>query len=88
LSPSKADPFVGHCSWPESLDLKRSRVYLEMSAPAPEAAARVTINGYDAGGVIGAPFRLEVARFLRPGKNTVRIEPFAPAEARLIVASP
>ena len=43
------------------------------------------MNGADAGGVIGRPFRLDVTRHLRPGANEIRIEPFAPKEARLAV---
>lgn len=84
LSPVKADPFQGNCEVPADVDLRR-RVYLAMDGLAPEAAARVTINGKDAGGLIGAPLRLEVSRFLNPGSNSVRIEPFAPETARLVV---
>ena len=49
-----------------------------MDDVAPEAAARVTVNGKDAGGFIGRPLRLDVTRLLQPGTNTIRIEPFAP----------
>ena len=56
-----------------------------MEEVAPETAARVTVNGQDAGGIIGKPLRLNVARYLKPGPNTIRIEPFAPKAARLMV---
>ncbi len=84
-SPARADPFLGHCQIPAELDLARSAVYLELDQVAPEAAARVTVNGQYAGGIISEPLRLEIARFLKPGANTVRIEPFAPRSARLVV---
>jgi len=85
LSPVKADPYLGHADIPADVDLARSRIYIEMEELAPEAAARVTVNGKDAGGFIGAPLRLPVTRFLVPGRNTIRIEPFAPPAARLTI---
>ena len=50
------------CAVPATLDLKHSCVYLEAAGIAPEAAARVTVNGADAGGFIGASLRLAVYR--------------------------
>jgi hypothetical protein len=85
LSPAKADPFVGRVEVPADLNLGRSRIHLEVDDLKPEAAARVTINGKYAGGFIGRPFRLDVGRHLKPGENEIRIEPFAPAAARLAV---
>jgi hypothetical protein len=84
LSPVRADPFAGQAEIPGDLDVSRVRVDLEMDAIAPEAAARITINGRYAGGFIGRPFRLDVTGYLRNGRNTVIIEPFAPASARLV----
>ena len=52
---------------------------------SPEAAARVTVNGQDAGGFIGRPLRLDVTRLIKHGSNTILIEPFAPHSARLVV---
>ena len=52
------------------------------------AHPRITINGEDAGGFIGKPLRLEATRHLKPGPNTIRIEPFAPQSLRLIVLQP
>ncbi|HOC00173.1 MAG TPA: glycosyl hydrolase [Verrucomicrobiota bacterium] len=83
LSPAKADPFVGSCEVPTDVDLARG-VYLVMDGLEPEAAARVTINSKEAGGVIGTPLRLEVSMFLKYGANSVRLEPFAPRSVRLI----
>ena len=85
VSPVKADPFLGHCQIPADLDLTKSRVFLELDGLSPEAAANVKVNGQFAGGFIGRPLRLEVTRQLKAGANTIRIEPFAPASARLVV---
>ncbi|MCX6873684.1 MAG: hypothetical protein NTW21_07730 [Verrucomicrobia bacterium] len=82
---SAAAPYDGTCDVPATLDLKHSRVYLEAAGITPEAAARVTVNGVDAGGFIGAPLRLGITRLLKPGTNTLRLEPFAPASLRLTV---
>jgi hypothetical protein len=84
-SPVKANPFSGQCIVPDSVDLKQSRLVLDMGDLTQEDAARVTINGNDAGGFIGRPFRLDVTRFLKRGINTVRIEPFAPTSVHLVV---
>jgi hypothetical protein len=84
LSPVKADPFFGHCDLANA-DLKQARIYLELGALAPETAARITVNGDSAGGLIGKPARLEISQHLKPGANTFRIEPFAPESARLVI---
>ncbi|MCX7006800.1 MAG: glycosyl hydrolase [Kiritimatiellaeota bacterium] len=84
-SPVVADPFDGVCEIPAAIKLAASRVYLEMDEMLPEAAARVTVNGQDAGGCIGNPLRLEITAHLKAGANTIRIEPFAPKSAKLVV---
>jgi hypothetical protein len=83
LSPVKADIFHGTCALPAGVDLAKTRVCLEMDELAPEAGARVTVNGTIAGGFIDKPFRLDVTRLLKPGVNRVDIAPFAPKAARL-----
>jgi hypothetical protein len=83
VGPVEADPFWGHVDVPADTDLARGRAFLEMDALAPEEAARVTVNGTHAGGFIGRPLRLDVTRFLKAGRNEVRIEPFAPNAARI-----
>jgi alpha-L-rhamnosidase len=83
LSPVKADPFFGHCDL-ATADLKSARVYLELGALAPEIAARVTVNGNGVGGFIGKPSRVEISKYLQPGANTLRIEPFAPQSVGLV----
>ena len=84
LSPAKANPFFGTCDLPADVDLSRG-VDLVLEGLEPDAAARVTINGKDAGGFIGLPLRLPAGRFLEPGENKILIEPFAPASARLVI---
>jgi len=85
VSPVKANPFNGKVYLPEEIDLEKTRVYLVCEDISPEAAARITLNGMYAGGFIEKPLRLEVSGFLRPGMNTIRIEPFAPKSVKLAV---
>ena len=85
LSPVKADTFNGIVTLPADLDLKRGRIFVVCDEIAPEAAARVTVNGQDAGGFIEKPLRVEVSRLLKAGANTIRIAPFAPKNAKLAV---
>jgi len=85
LSPVESDPLVGHCDLPADLDLDKARVYLEVSEPKPEAAASVKINGEYAGGFIGGPYRLDVTEHLKPGRNEIILEPFAPERVRLLI---
>ena len=86
LSPVTADPFHSQFSLPRSVDLRKTRVYLEMEEPSPEAAASVTVNGKQVGGIIGRPCRLEISDQLRAGSNQLEITPFAPRSARLVFA--
>lgn len=83
LSPVQADPYLGHVDIPAEALAQGARIYLMVEKLGPEEAARVTVNGQDAGGFIGRPLRLDVTRLLRTGRNTVRLDPFAPSEARL-----
>lgn len=78
-----ANPFKGTCVVSRNLDLKDSRVYLEMENL--EEGASVKVNGRFAGGLIGRPFRLDVTKHLRQGSNTIEIEPYAPESVRLAV---
>ena len=84
-SPVAADPFEATCPLPADIDLSTARVYLELDGLTPEEAASITVNGAHAGGFIGKPFRLNVTRFLKSGSNTIRIEPFSPRSAKLVV---
>jgi hypothetical protein len=84
LSPVKAaDPFRGRVTIPADVDLTKCRVYLQMD-DLPDNSAAVTVNGVHAGGVIGRPTRLDITPHLKPGENTILIEPLAPKAARLV----
>ncbi|MDO8587071.1 MAG: hypothetical protein Q7T82_08540 [Armatimonadota bacterium] len=60
-----------------------SSVYLDMDAVTEGASVKV--NGKFAGGMIGAPYRLNVTSFIKPGGNIFEIEPYAPKAVRLLV---
>ena len=62
---------------------QRAFLVCEMASGAAEDAAAVRVNGAYAGGFIGKPYRLEITRLLKPGRNTVRIEPFAVEKVRI-----
>ena len=84
LSPIQAaDPFRGHCLVPADVDLTGCRTFLEM-ADLPGEAARVTVNGEPAGGLIGKPCRLDISSQVHAGANEVRIVPLAPKAVRLV----
>lgn len=85
LSPVAAAPFDGHVELPADTDLAGARIDLACDEIVPEAAARITVNGRYAGGFLGRPFRLDVTSLLRPGTNTLCIEPFAPPRVFLVV---
>jgi hypothetical protein len=87
LSPVVGNPFEGTCQVPAGLDLAKASVILEMNGLSPEEAARITINGKDAGGFIGKPLRFDASHHLTNGENHIRIEPFAPDSVRLLVIS-
>ena len=50
-----------------------------------ETAAAVRVNGAYAGGFIGRPCRVNITRHLKPGRNTVHIEPFRVDNVRVEV---
>ena len=83
MSPVRADPCAGRADVLPG-DLGR-RFALELVDLAPEEAARVAVNGQDAGGFISRPLRLDVTRWIKAGENSVRIEPFSPSAVRLCV---
>lgn len=77
-SPCAGTAFQGTADIPESLLTAGHRVFLvcEMDSPVSEDAAALRINGTACGGFIGKPYRIEITRHLKPGRNTVRLEPF------------
>ncbi len=96
-SPVRSNTFNGICEIPSTVDLAKCRVYVELDqfgppasklkiAKAPsENAASIQVNGQYVGGFIDRPFRLEVTKHLKSGRNTVRVAPFAPDSAKLVV---
>lgn len=84
-SPVEDDTFEGTCTVPAGLDLAGSRICIEMDELTPEGAASVIVNGAFAGGCIGKPYRLDITRHLKTGENTIKIAPFAPKAAKLVV---
>ena len=80
-----AAPFSGSFKLPAGTDPAASRVFVEIEGPTTEAAARVMVNGTEAGGFIGRPFRIDVTRHLKAGENRLQVRPFAPASLRVIV---
>ena len=83
LSPIVADPFRGRFTVPTEWCTEGHRIYLEMDGLELGAAA-VTIDGAYAGGVIGAPFRIDVTRQVGPGDHELLIEPRAPSAVRIV----
>ncbi len=81
----QAAPFTGVALLPEDIDLSQVRVVLALDDVAFEEAAAVTVNGHSAGGFIGRPYRLDLTQQLKPGRNEIRIDPFAPTNVRLLV---
>lgn len=79
-----ADPFQGEFTLAAGIDPELVRAYLELEG-LPNEGASIKVNGAYAGGIIGAPIRLDVTGLLHPGPNTVRIEPYAPKSARLVL---
>ena len=88
LTPSpieKSNPFAAKFELEEEDLADGNRLYLVAGAIAPEAAARVTVNGSYAGGFISRPLCLEIRKHAQPGENTLAVEPFTPEELRLVV---
>jgi len=85
ISPVKSDIFHGQCDIPASVDLAKSRIYIELDELVPEAAASISVNGQHAGGFIDKPFRLNITRHLKAGQNSIQIKPFAPKSAKLVI---
>jgi hypothetical protein len=56
---------------------KGVRVFVSLSGIDVEGVARVKVNGKEAGGFIGEPYRLDITEHVIPGANTVQAEPFS-----------
>jgi hypothetical protein len=78
-------PFSGRFELSADVDSATSRVFVEVERPISEPAGRITVNGAEAGGFIGRPYRLDITRHLKPGENTLKVAPFAPTAVRVLV---
>jgi hypothetical protein len=86
LSPvEKADPFEGRFELPAEREHGKVRYVLQLGKLKPEMAAKLTINGVAAGGCIGEPLRKDITEYVKPGPNTVRIEPFCPETVQIML---
>ena len=61
------------------------RVYFVCDGTDGEKSAAITVNGSFAGGFIGAPYRLDVTRFVKAGYNTLESRPFRMKNPRIVV---
>ena len=61
------------------------RVYLACDNVGGEKSAAVTVNGAYAGGFIGAPYRVNITKSVKPGANTLEVKPFRLKTPRVII---
>ena len=45
----------------------------------------MTVNGAYAGGFIGAPYRVDITKFVKPGANTLEAKPFRLTHPKIVV---
>ena len=79
-----ADPFRGRFTVPAEAIAAKQRVCIEMDE-LPDDSAAVTVNSVFAGGVIGKPARLDITARVKPGENSIVIEPLAPKAVRVVI---
>lgn len=77
-SPCPGTAFQGAADIPANFLSPGRRAYLvcEFDSAVPEDAAAIRINGTPCGGFIGKPYRIDITKHLKPGRNTLHIEPF------------
>ena len=63
------------------------RVFFVCDGTEGEKSAAVTVNGAFAGGFIGAPYRLDITKAVRPGANTLETKPFRLKNPRIVTAT-
>ena len=61
------------------------RVYVVCDEVEGEKSAEIRVNGAFAGGFIGAPYRLDVTKFVKPGANALALRPFRVKNPRVII---
>ena len=71
----------------DALELKAGqRVYLVCDEVEGEHSAEIRVNGVFTGGFIGAPYCLNVTKFVKPGANTLTLRPFRVKNPRVMVS--
>ena len=64
------------------------RVYFVCEDVEGEKSAAVTVNGAYAGGFIGAPYRVDITKSVKPGANTLEAKPFRLKNPRVVLVKP
>jgi len=62
-----------------------ARVYLVCDGTEGERSAAVTVNGAYAGGFIGAPYRIDITKSVKPGVNTLEAKPFRLTHLKIVI---
>ena len=62
-----------------------ARVYLVCDGTQGENSTAVTVNGAYAGGFIGAPYRVDITKSVKPGANTLEAKPFRLTHPKIVV---
>lgn len=75
LQDSTADWFSGTAEYSTSFDLKKqdAKDYL-LDLGKVDESAKVTVNGKEAGLVWSLPFNINIGKYLKPGRNEIKIE--------------
>ena len=60
------------------------RVYFACDDVGGERSAAVEVNGAYAGGFIGAPYRVDITKSVKPGVNTLETKPFRLKNPRIL----
>lgn len=81
----QADPYRGEFDVPADWLGNGKRVMLECEGIAPEPAGAVRVGGEYVGGFIGKPLTLDLTGHLKPGRNVIDIQPFAPESVMIKV---
>ena len=60
-------------------------VFLVCDGTEGENSAAVTVNGAYVGGFIGAPYRVDITKAVKPGVNTLEAKPFRLTHPKIVV---
>lgn len=83
-SPCPGTTLLATTTVPVNFPVPGQRAFLTVDMPdTAEDAAAVHVNGTFAGGFIGQPHRIDITHLLKPGTNSIRIEPFPVTNPRI-----